>query len=370
MKPRPGGFWRAATDRRVTYVLKVLMVVVLACYVAGVLISILERISGVVYILIGAIFFAYLIYPVVHWLRRLAPRMPLALAIAIVYAVVGAVLVVVAALLLPKLGDEANAVMTNYPDLVNRAQEFINDPNDPVSSHLPPWIRHELGKIPGELVGWIRMHATETVSHVMPVIFGTFAIVATFVIIPMVTAYLLLDLDNLKAGLAAVVPPERWRATLSLLADFDAVVGGFIRGQMIVALSVGLLITIAMAILHVRYPLLLGLIAAIGDLIPYVGAVVAFIPAFLTALTNNGWVNALLVTGAFVLIYEAEGHLLAPNIVSKTVRLSPFAVMLALLVGGTLAGIVGVLIAVPVVGVLRVALLRVFPARGSNETRP
>ncbi len=66
-------------------------------------------------------------------------------------------------------------------------------------------------------------------------------------------------------------------------------------------------------LLHVPYPYLFGLLAFFGDLIPYVGAVLAFLPAFLVGVLTNGWVNALLVTVAFVAIFEAEGHLLAPN---------------------------------------------------------
>jgi predicted PurR-regulated permease PerM len=85
---------------------------------------------------------------------------------------------------------------------------------------------------------------------------------------------------------------------------------------------------------------------------------------------NNGIVNALLVLAAFVVIFEAEGHLLAPNIVSKTVRLSPFVVLLALLIGGDLGGIVGLLVAIPVAGILRVIALRVFRVTPPNEPTP
>jgi predicted PurR-regulated permease PerM len=129
---------------------------------------------------------------------------------------------------------------------------------------------------------------------------------------------------------------------------------------LLVALSVGVLITIALLALHVRYAFILGIVAAIGDLVPYVGAILAFLPAFAIAWSTNGLVNALLVLAAFVVIFEAEGHLLAPNIVSKTVRLSPFVVLLALLVGGELGGIFGLLVAIPIAGILRVVGMRVF----------
>jgi predicted PurR-regulated permease PerM len=139
---------------------------------------------------------------------------------------------------------------------------------------------------------------------------------------------------------------------------------------LLVALSVGVLITIALWLLRVPYPFFFGLIAAIGDLVPYVGALLAFLPAFGTAWLSNGIVNALFVLGAFVVIFETEGHLLAPNIVSRTVSLSPFVVLLALLVGGELGGIIGLLLAIPVAGIVRALALRVLRPRDTKAARP
>jgi len=273
-------------------------------------------------------------------------------------------------LIVPRVMDESAAFVQHYPEFASRVNAFVNDPNDPIASRLPPWVRAEIARVPAEAATWVKVHGAEAAGHVMVVLAGTFAIVTTFVIIPLIAAYLLLDLDNLRQGLAAMIPPQRWKATLDLLAEFDAVVGGFIRGQLVVALSVGVLVTIALLLLHVRYAFVLGLIAAIGDLIPYVGAVLAFIPAFGSAVSSNGWMSGVFVLVAFVLIFELEGHILAPNIVSKTVKLSPLIVLLALLIGAELGGLVGMLVAVPVAGILRVLALRVFRPPGANEAPP
>jgi predicted PurR-regulated permease PerM len=345
------------TDRSITYVLKLLMIVVLAFYAGQFVFEFLGRIRAVVYILIGAIFLAYLIYPAVQRLRR---HMPLLAAIALVYLIILIALAVAGSFVVPRIMADVSLLIRHYPDFVARINGLVYDPNDPVTSRLPDWMRAEIARIPAELGLWIKVHGFETFGHAIFVLVGTFAAVATFIIVPLITAYLLLDLDSLKRGLSRIVPERHWRATVALLSEIDAVIGGFIRGQLIVALVVGVLITVALLILHVRYSFLLGLLAAIGDLIPYVGAVLAFLPAFTSAALNNGWLNALLVTVAFVVIFEVEGHLIAPNIVSKQVSLSPFIVLLALLIGAELGGIFGMLLAVPVAGVLRVLALRVF----------
>ncbi|MGA8533556.1 MAG: AI-2E family transporter [Candidatus Tumulicola sp.] len=355
------------TDKRLTFAFKLVGLIVLLCYAAGFVVGFLTQIRAVVYILIGTIFLAYLIYPAVHRLRR---RLPLAVAILLVYAVVAIGIAALGWLVVPRVSDDIGAFVRHYPELSARVNSFLYDPNDSVTSRLPDWMRAEIARIPAEVALWVKTRGIESAGHVVLVLAGGFAAIATFVIVPLMTAYLLLDLENLQRGLSSMVPPRRWRATLGFLSDVDAVVGGFIRGQLLVALSVGVLITIALLVLHVRYAFFLGMIAVIGDLVPYVGAVLAFLPAFSIAWLNNGIVNALLVLAAFVAIFEAEGHLLAPSIVSKTVHLSPFVVLLALLIGGELGGIFGLLVAIPVAGILRVIALRVFRPGSPNEPTP
>ncbi|HEY1682448.1 MAG TPA: AI-2E family transporter [Candidatus Tumulicola sp.] len=359
--------WTRYTEKRVTYALKVLMTIVLAIYLCQTAFGLIERIRGVMYVLIGTMFFSYLIYPAVHWLRR---RMPTALAIVIVYAAILMGLTGVGWFIVPHITGDVMTFMRQYPQLADRVTRLVYDPNDPVTSRLPDWMRAEISRVPTELAAWVQVRGFESASRVVVVVAGGFAAVTTFVIIPLVTAYLLMDLEHLQRGLQSIVPPRRWRGLVDLLREIDGVVGGFIRGQLLVALSVGVLITIALWLLRVPYPFFFGLIAALGDLVPYVGALLAFLPAFGTAWLSNGIVNALFVLGAFVVIFEAEGHFLAPNIVSRTVSLSPFVVLLALLVGGELGGIIGLLLAIPVAGILRALALRVLRPHDSKAAGP
>jgi predicted PurR-regulated permease PerM len=355
--------WRWLTEARITYALKVLMVLVLAFYAGAFIVEILSRIRAVVYIVIAAVFLAYLIYPAVARLRR---RMPLVLAIVLVYAAIVGGLILVAFFIVPHIMDDVQTLVKRYPDLIARYHSILYNPNDALASRLPPWMRDEIARAPMQIADWLRLRGLQMFGQIVVVLAGTLAVIAVFVVVPMVTAYLLLDLDHLKASLAAIVPQERWRATTSLLSDIDSVIGGFIRGQLLVAATVGVLITIAMVLLHVPYPYLWGLLAAFGDLVPYVGAVLAVLPAFISAILTNGWINGVLVVAAFVVIYEVEGHLIAPNIVGQQVKLSAFVVIIALLIGGELGGLFGVLIAVPVAGALRVVATRVLDAAKSK----
>jgi predicted PurR-regulated permease PerM len=348
--------WGWLTEARVTYVLKVLMAIVLALYILQVIFEFLTHIPAVVYIMIASVFLTYLLYPAVN---RLSRRMPLLLAIVLVYAVIIAVIVLAISFVVPRLADESTLLVRRYPEILSRFHSLVYNPRDPITSHLPDWVRQELATMPSEIIAFLKVHGAGMLGHVVPVIAGAATVIATFIIVPLITAYLLLDLDRLRGVLAAIVPREKWHSAFAFLAEVDAVIGGFIRGQMIVALCVGILITIAMLLLHVPYAFLLGLLAGVTDLIPYVGAVMAFIPAFISALLVHGLGSAFLVLLAFVAIYEFEGHIIAPNVVGRQVHLSPFVVLLALLIGAELGGIVGMLVAIPIAGALRVLVRRV-----------
>ncbi len=339
------------------------MILVLAFYVGEFAVQILTRIAGVVYILVGAIFLAYLIYPAIAWLRR---RMPLVLAIVLVYLTIIGAFILLAFFIVPHIMDDIELLVRRYPDLVARLHSIVYNPKDPLTSRLPGWMQNQIAAIPDEVATWIRVRGLQVFGHFATLLAGTIAIVAVFVVVPFVTAYLLLDLDHMKRALAAIVPEDRWRATMQLLSEFDDVIGGFIRGQLLVASMIGVLITIALIVIHVPYPYLFGLLAGLGDLIPYVGAAAAFFPAFIAAILTNGWGSGLLVALAFVVIYEAEGHFIAPNVVGKQVKLSAFVVIVALLIGAEVAGLFGMLVAVPIAGVLRVIATRVVDAAKSK----
>lgn len=349
--------WRWLDDGRLTFALKLLLALVLLLFLGGAVASFLERIRAVVYILIGAIFFAYLIYPAVE---RLGKKMPRAVAILVVYAGIAIVLVLAGWFIVPPIAADVAQLIAHSPEAAAQVSSLVNDPQNPLVAHLPPWMRAELAQAPDQVLQWVKVHGLETFGHALGIIVGTVAAIATFVIIPLLAAYLLLDIDNIRNGFRALFPEERADGALRLLAELDDVVGSFIRGQLLVATTVGILITIGLLILHVKYAFLLGLLAAVGDLIPYVGAVLAFVPSFLIALVNNGWVNAIIVGVVFLAIFEGEGHVIAPNILGRNVKLSPFVVLLALLVGGDLAGILGMLIAVPIAGMLRVFAAHIF----------
>ncbi len=195
--------WRSLTDARVTYALKILMVLVLVFYAGQFIVEILIRLQAVVYILIAAVFLAYLIYPAAQRLRQ---RMPLVAAIVLIYVGIVLAIVLAAFFVVPHIMDDVQMLVKRYPELLAKLDSLIYNPKNPVTSHLPVWVRDEIGRAPVQVVAWIKTRGLQVFGHIVVLLAGTLAVVAVFIVVPVVTAYLLLDLDHLKASLGGNRP--------------------------------------------------------------------------------------------------------------------------------------------------------------------
>ncbi len=174
------------------------------------------------------------------------------------------------------------------------------------------------------------------------------------VVTPVVAFYLLRDWRPLLGFLEDLIPPARRPALVAFIEEYDASLGKFFRGQLIEATLVGLLTGGGLAVLGVPSALLIGVIAGICNLVPYIGLAISAIPALVVALTMDDPVGGLLrVGGVFLVVQFLDGSVTGPRIVGGSVGLHPVVTMLALAVGGAMLGFAGLLLAVPLAVLLR-----------------
>ena len=351
---------RSRGERRVTYALKILALVALAAVTLSAVLQFFGRIAGVTVILVGATFFTYAIYPIV---RRLNTRMPLIWAIVVVYAAIGALVAFALAFIVPALANDVQGLAAAAPSFVKNTQQFLTNPRTPVVMHLPAPVRAYLLTLPPQLERYGQLYAGDAASRVLALALSVASLAATLVVIPVISVYLMIEVPDLTNGFVSRLPARIQQRSSAIVHDLDAALGGFIRGQLLVGATIGVCITIALLILHVRYAVLIGVTAGLFDVIPYVGAVVGFVPSVTLALLDSGWHHALLVAIVFVAIFQAEGHFIAPKIVSGSVGLSPLMVIVAILIGGELLGIGGMFLAVPIAAAVRVLVLHTLPLR-------
>lgn len=296
---------RRSAERRVTYALKILALIALGALMLSAVLSFLGRIPSVAVIIVGAIFFTYVIYPAVRFLRA---RMPLVAAVLVVYLGIAAIVALGISTVAPALVDDTQSLVRTSPTLVRNLQTYVTDPANPVFAHLPAATREYVAKLPVELEAKAQAYAGEAASRAFALVASAVGLLATVVVIPVLSLYLLVEVPDLIRDFMRVVPLSAQPEALALMHDLDNVLGGFIRGQLTVGATIGTCITIALLVLHVKYAVLIGVTAGLFDVIPYVGAIVGFVPSVSLALANDGWQHAVLVAIVFVAIFQAEGH--------------------------------------------------------------
>ncbi len=354
----PPAIRRSHNERRVTYALKVLILIALAAIMLSETLNFIGRISAVAVIVIGAVFFTYVIFPLV---RRLNTRLPLVWSVTVVYVAIAGIVAFAIAVIVPALVNDAQQLIKATPSIVHSAQAFLTDSHNPIIRRLPAPVRAYLAQVPAQLATLGQAYAGEAASRALSLVLSVAGLLATVIVIPVLSAYLIFEAPELIRAFLRALPPRTQPEALALMRDLDKVLGGFIRGQLTVGATIGVCITIALLILHVKYAVLIGVTAGLLDVIPYVGALAGFVPSVTLAFFNDGWQHALLVAVVFAGIFQAEGQFIAPRIVSNSVDLSPLTVIIAISIGGELLGISGMFIAVPIAAALRVILLHALP---------
>jgi predicted PurR-regulated permease PerM len=344
--------------RRAEAWFKLLGAIVLGYLILERLVGFVVDLADVTVILVGGILVAYLVLPLV---RALNVRLPLWAALSIVYAGGALIIVLGFYLLLPAMVTQSQQLAAELPGMRRVLDSYLSSTHNPIVTHFPPTLRDYASKVPAQVAAELRVLTASMTAHVMPALVSLLTVAALAVAIPVVSIYMLAESATIKRFFARMIPAPRRETAMDVLADIDSVIGGFVRGQLIVAAVVAALAMFALFVLHVPYALLIGAWAGLADIVPYVGPFAGGIPAVLVALFANGWPNAVLVIIAFTIINQIEAHLLGPRIVSSTVKLTPLAVIFALLIGAHILGFLGLLIAVPVAGIIHAILVRLFP---------
>ncbi len=199
----------------------------------------------------------------------------------------------------------------------------------------------------------------ETLSHTGEWIFShvldAASVITSFILIPFIVFFLLKDGREFKKAFINIIPNKYFEFTLYLFYKLSAQVGNFLRGQFIDAAIVGVMATLALWIVGLKYYFLIGLFTGIANLIPYFGPLTgAVLATILSIIQTGGLQMAAYVLLAFIIIKLLDDAIVQPVVVAKSVHMNPLTVLLVILIGGKWFGILGMLLSVPVAGFLKV----------------
>lgn len=302
---------------------------------------------------------AYLAQPLMNLCeRRLRARWLGLLAVLMgIFLLVGA-----ASLLATDLAEQAARFSRDLPNLVNQAVAVVqNGPAGLQSLSLPPALARPVEQayrslgalfagLSAQLVRTLEGFVTGggLVSGVGLLLDDVVRLLAFFSL----TIYLLLDLPRVGQSLLRAVPRPYQPLAEDLTGKLERSVGGYFRGQLVIALSVGVLVGLGLTLLRVPLALSLGVLAGVFNLVPYLGVVIATVPSLLLA-AGLGWPQTLGVVAVFTVVNQLEAHVLSPLVLGRATRLHPVTIVLAILLGARLFGLWGAVLAVPVTAFLK-----------------
>lgn len=334
-----------------TYVLVVAAAVVALIAAVDAVARFLAPLTHLGLVVLLPIVVAFILAPVVTRIEGRIRRH--AAAVVLTFLLVLVVLVGLLAIVAAPLVTEASRLADQIPDYVARLQS--NAPVVILGYQVPDQLRVQIGAAAGSVGGAV---AAQAVSIVVGLVSG---VVDLFLVL-VIALYLLLDARRIRTSGYRLVPAHDRDRIERVEAEVVRVFGAYLRGQLVLAVIVGVAATAALLLLGVPYGLVLGVFAGMAELIPMLGPIFGAVPAVLVALFQP-FPLVLWVVIAFIVIQQLESNVLVPRISGHAVGLHPLAAMLALLVGFAVAGIVGALFAVPLAGIAWVFGSAVLRAR-------
>lgn len=320
--------------------------------------------------------FVYLLDPPVRWLVRL--KVPRPLAILVVYVVVVVAFIEFLALTLTPLVNEIVRFVDDLPTLIDDLDLQLRQLGEFYARlQIPDAVREWIDNVVASLTedGAIGAGAID-LSLLLPVVTGATSLIGIifgYLILPVWVAYLLKDRVALMAAFDRAIPGT-WRFDVwAVLRTIEHVFGQWVRGQLILGLSVAILTFVGLLIaselidpIFGRYAILLSVIAGVLELVPIIGPIIAAIPAVLLAATAGpGVMVAALIL--YTLIQQIENNFLVPKIQGDAVELHPAVVMVAILIGGSLAGLLGAILALPITAAFRDVVRYLFRRLSPDE---
>jgi predicted PurR-regulated permease PerM len=312
---------------------------------------------------------AYLLAPLVGALERRRVSRGLAILLVGLPPVVAAILLF--ALAGPQLWNQAVTLTSALPRFANTLLDFLSGLRLRIESLTfltdaqRTWV-HDLNA--QELASLLQQNADAILAEFaqwglafLRQLGTVVGFLGYLVVTPVVAFYLLRDWKPLLEFLEELIPPARRPTVVAFIDEYDHSLGRFFRGQLTEATLVGLMTGLGLAILGVPSALLLGVIAGLCNLIPYIGLAISIVPALVVALTMESPVGGLIRVGAvFLVVQFIDGSVTGPKIVGGSVGLHPVVIMLALAFGGAVLGFAGLLLAIPLAVLVKMLGVRLL----------
>ncbi|QGG46717.1 AI-2E family transporter [Heliorestis convoluta] len=295
-----------------------------------------------------AITIAYLFHPVVDWLE--CKGLPRSLSILSIFALFFGTIAAIITFGMPKVIEELIHFSEQLPGYIQDVDRLlVRIQESMVQAGFPPGLQ----QVWGDTLLEIEENLLTAVRNFLDGFFDLLAHSLEIVLIPVMAYYFLRDWEKIGNSLSRITPRRIRKDVHFLAAETDRVLKAVVRGHLFIALIVGALTAIGMWAIGMKYSLMIGIIAGVADLIPYFGPIIGTIPVVILGLLQSPQ-TALWAVVVMFIIQQIESNLISPKVLGDSVGLHPLLVIFALLAGGHLFGLLGLLLAIPFAAVLKV----------------
>jgi len=307
-------------------------------------------------ILSGLLF--YLLNPLVGLMEKY--KINRVLAISIIFVIIAFLLIIGLAVAIPNLQRQVIIFAQNVPSYIEDADRVIDDL---VTKRLPddfrPQLEQVLAQFSTQATAWASNISSKAVNWVSAIISGTSQVIVALIIMPFMLFYLLRDGKGLRDYITQFLPNKLREPVGKVLSDVNQQLANYVRGQITVAVIVAIMFIIFFKIIGLRYAVALGVTAGVLNLVPYLGSFLAMLPALVLGLIA-GPVMLLKVIIVFIVEQTIEGRFVSPLILGSQLNIHPITILFVLLTSGSMFGIWGVLLGIPIYASAKVVISEIF----------
>ncbi|HEU4833976.1 MAG TPA: AI-2E family transporter [Pyrinomonadaceae bacterium] len=347
---------------------RVVLRIIMVLLAVGVVLWILSKITVILLLLVLSIFFAYLVSPLVEFLRRQRTigrrtiAIPKVIAIALAYLIILAAIVFAVFVVLPSLSNQfpefAGQAKSYWKSLSDRTQDIIK-----YSRRLPAPVVEKAN----DAVLKAGDKVSETATEFATAALGYVVYLPWLVLIPILAFFLLKDAEGFRRSALLMLPRGRWRwRGDEFFQDINSTLAAYIRAQLTACLFIGLICSIGFTLLGLPGGLVMGVLAGVFEFVPLVGPLTIALLAGLLAVFHAGPFNAFLVLLFLGVLRIVQDYVIYPRLIGQGIHLHPLAVIFAILAGEKLAGVAGIFLAIPVVAIVTVSFRHWMEHRGSE----
>lgn len=309
-----------------------------------------------------ALILYYLLRPVLRLLERF--KIPRIWGILIIFLGGIGLLTLLSVLVFPFMREQFQNLIEEFPEyfmrLLNNIDQFLR--NSLIGGYYTDSnfnIESLIATLPASIADTLQQTVTGIITRITGWISTITGVILSIVIVPFILFYLLKDGEKLPAYFLKLLPPRFREDTREVLKEADQQLGAYIQGQLIVAFCIGVMVYIGFLIIGMDYALLLGALAMVTSVVPYIGPAIAITPAAIIALVTSPFMLVKLAI-VWTVVQLVEGNLISPQVMGKTMYIHPVTIIFVLLTAGSLFGVVGVILGIPMYALLRVIVSHLY----------